>query len=49
MGGIDPLMGFHSTMERPERVRRTNPPKTTRNATMEAKMKSHRITARFDV
>src|SRR5687767_9046482 len=48
-GGIVTLMGFHSTRESPERVRRTNPPKTTRNATMMAKMKSHFITALFSV
>jgi hypothetical protein len=32
MGGMDPLMGFHSTMDKPERVSRTNPPKTTRES-----------------
>jgi hypothetical protein len=42
-----PLIGFHSVIESPERVRRTNPPKTTRNATMKAKMKSQFITARL--
>jgi hypothetical protein len=36
-GGTDPLTGFHSVIERPERVRRTNPPKTMRNATMHGK------------
>src|SRR5215216_7601443 len=48
-GGTDPLMGFHSVIERPERVRRTKPPKTTRNATMKAKEKSQFITARLGV
>ena len=47
MGGTAPLMGFHSVIESPERVRRTNPPKTTRNATMKAKAKSQFITARL--
>jgi hypothetical protein len=32
-------------MERPERVRRTKPPKTIRNVTMRAKVKSQFITA----
>src|SRR6266545_4472459 len=49
MGGTTPLIGFHSVMESPERVRRTNPPNTTRNATMKAKMNSQFITARFSV
>jgi hypothetical protein len=47
MGGMTPLMGFHSTIESPERVRRTNPPKTTRNATTKVNTKSQFITAVF--
>jgi hypothetical protein len=49
MGGTVPLMGFHSVIESPERVRRTNPPKTTRNATMLAKMKSQFLKARLRI
>jgi hypothetical protein len=41
------MTGFHSTMESPERVRRTKPPKTTRNAATDAKVKIQFITGRL--
>src|SRR5574338_667436 len=45
MGGTAPLIGFHSTIESPERVSRVKPPHSTRKATKRAKTKSHVITA----
>jgi hypothetical protein len=42
-----PMIGFHSVMDNPERLRRTNPPKIMWIATMNAKMKSQVITAVF--
>src|SRR6266498_2155493 len=48
-GGTAPMIGFHSVMDKPERVRRTDPPKTVCAATMKAKRKSQDITARFCV
>src|SRR5215204_4416760 len=48
-GGTDPLIGFHSVIESPERVRRTNAPNTMRKATIELKMTSQFPTRAFGI
>src|SRR5512142_475406 len=45
-GGIAPLTGFHSTIDRPERVRRTKPPNTTRNIANDEKENIQYMTGR---
>ncbi|MNN08001.1 hypothetical protein D3C81_1208440 [compost metagenome] len=47
MGGMAPMMGFHSVIDRPEPVRRVTPPMTTMAKTMAALKNSHNATARL--
>ncbi|MNS67971.1 hypothetical protein D3C72_1012350 [compost metagenome] len=46
-GGMAPMMGFHSVIDRPEPVRRVTPPMTTMAKTMAALKNSHNATARL--
>src|SRR3972149_6944201 len=46
-GGIAPMMGSHSTIERPERVRRVTPPRTTLMKTSAQQAKNHRTMRRL--
>ena len=48
-GGIAPMIGFHSMMERPESVRRVIAPSMTCTSTMPASASSHSPTARSAV
>jgi hypothetical protein len=44
-GGMAPVTGFHSVMERPEPVRRVAPPMATMRTTRAARMESQARTA----